>query len=66
MTKRREIEKIAKEMKFKYEYDSDEETDKKTGTWEHTLRKAEMEATKGSHFIYFFFSICPFSKRLQF
>jgi splicing factor 4 len=46
MEKRKAIEKIAKEMKFKYEYDSDEEVDPENGTWEHTLRKAEMEATK--------------------
>jgi splicing factor 4 len=46
MDRRRAIEKIAKEMKFKYEYDSDEEIDPEAGTWEHTLRRAEMEATR--------------------
>lgn len=45
MAKRREIESIARQMKFKYEYDSDEEIDSQNGTWEHILRKAEMEAT---------------------
>jgi len=29
----------------KYEYDSDEDIE--GGTWEHKLRSAEMEATKG-------------------
>lgn len=46
MTKRREIESMAKSMKRKYEYDSDEECDNNNGTWEHKLRNAEMEATK--------------------
>ena len=32
----------------KYEYDSDEDTE--GGTWEHKLRVAEMQATKGYHF----------------
>ena len=44
--KRKEIESIAKKMKFKYQYDSDEEIDPQHGTFEHILRKAEMEATK--------------------
>ena len=30
---------------FKHEYDSDE--DVKDGTWEHRLRKEEMDATRG-------------------
>ncbi|XP_035489662.1 SURP and G-patch domain-containing protein 1 isoform X2 [Scophthalmus maximus] len=45
-----------------HEYDSDEEVDQKAGTWEHRLRKMEMERTrdwaesltemgKGKHFI---------------
>ncbi|KAM9440111.1 SURP and G-patch domain-containing protein 1 isoform 2-T2 [Clarias gariepinus] len=45
-----------------HEYDSDEEIDSKNGTWEHSLRKMEMEKTrewaeqltemgKGKHFI---------------
>jgi splicing factor 4 len=46
MTKRKEIESMAKSIKRKYEYDSDEECDNKSGTWEHKLRNAEMEATK--------------------
>lgn len=33
--------------KNKYEYDSDEDTE--GGTWEHKLRTAEMQATKGYH-----------------
>lgn len=41
--KRQEIEKLAKNGKFKYEYDSDEETN--GGTWEHKVRASEMEAT---------------------
>jgi hypothetical protein len=47
MSKRREIETYASKMKFKREYDSDEEIDDQ-GTWEHKLRKAEIEATKGN------------------
>ncbi|XP_055375049.1 SURP and G-patch domain-containing protein 1 isoform X2 [Condylostylus longicornis] len=43
MRKRREIDQLAKSGKFKYEYDSDEDTE--GGTWEHKLRMAEMEAT---------------------
>lgn len=31
--------------KNKYEYDSDEDTE--GGTWEHKIRSAEMQATKG-------------------
>jgi len=34
--------------KHQYEYDSDEDTE--GGTWEHKLRSAEMEATKGTAF----------------
>lgn len=30
-----------------HEYDSDEEVDNHTGTWEHRLRKMEMEKTRG-------------------
>lgn len=30
-----------------HEYDSDEEIDTKGGTWEHRLRKMEMEKTRG-------------------
>jgi len=32
----------------KYEYDSDEDIE--GGTWEHKLRSAEMEATKGTYY----------------
>ena len=35
--------------KNKYEYDSDEETE--GGTWEHKLRSAEMQVTKGILFV---------------
>ena len=45
MSKRREIESIASQMNFKREFDLNEQND--NGTWEHQLRKAEMEATKG-------------------
>ena len=49
-------------QKPKYEYDSDEEIDDKTGTWEHQKRRLEMEKTQalaekltedaqGKHFI---------------
>lgn len=41
--KRQEIERLAKNGKFKHEYDSDE--DLNGGTWEHKLRSQEMEAT---------------------
>lgn len=44
LRKRQELDRLAKSGKFKYEYDSDEETD--GGTWEHRLRMAEMEATQ--------------------
>ena len=51
MVKRRELENIAShQLKHaKREYDSDEEEEAKAsgGTWEHKLRKAEMEATRG-------------------
>lgn len=30
-----------------HEYDSDEEVDQMAGTWEHQLRKMEMEKTRG-------------------
>lgn len=30
-----------------HEYDSDEEVDMQAGTWEHRLRKMEMEKTRG-------------------
>lgn len=30
-----------------HEYDSDEEVDEDAGTWEHRLRKMEMEKTRG-------------------
>lgn len=30
-----------------HEYDSDEELDQDDGTWEHQLRKMEMEKTRG-------------------
>lgn len=30
-----------------HEYDSDEEVDQDSGTWEHQLRKMEMEKTRG-------------------
>ncbi|XP_071450189.1 uncharacterized protein [Hetaerina americana] len=43
--KRQEIERLTRAGKFKYEYDSDEETES-GGTWEHKLRSAEMEATQ--------------------
>lgn len=41
--KRQELEMLAKNNKFKHEYDSDEDT--QGGTWEHKLRNLEMEAT---------------------
>lgn len=43
LKKRDEIDRLARSGKFKYEYDSDEDT--VGGTWEHKLRNAEMEAT---------------------
>ncbi|XP_075227018.1 uncharacterized protein LOC142327664 isoform X2 [Lycorma delicatula] len=60
LKKRRELEKLQAAGKFKYEYDSDEETE--GGTWEHKLREKEMlatqlwadeltEAAKGKHHI---------------
>lgn len=42
--KRKHMERMAEKGKFKYDYDSDEDVE--GGTWEHKLRKAEMEATK--------------------
>jgi hypothetical protein len=47
MVKRRELEKFARQQQHKHEYDSDEETDDKTGTWEHRIRTAEMDITRG-------------------
>jgi splicing factor 4 len=44
LKKRNEIDNLAKSGKFKYEYDSDEDTT--GGTWEHKLRLQEMEATR--------------------
>lgn len=41
--KRQEIDKLARNGKFKYEYDSDEDVN--GGTWEHKVRSSEMEAT---------------------
>ena len=38
------------DVKPKYEYDSDEDTE--GGTWEHKKRNAEMVATTGMHIIY--------------
>lgn len=34
-----------------HEYDSDEEIDSKSGTWEHNLRKMEMEKTRGQRLL---------------
>lgn len=31
-----------------HEYDSDEDVDQQDGTWEHRLRKMEMEKTRGN------------------
>lgn len=44
LAKRQELDRLAKNGRFKYEYDSDE--DLEGGTWEHKLRKAEMDSTK--------------------
>lgn len=44
LKKRQEIDRLAASGKFKYEYDSDEDTT--GGTWEHKLRSQEMEATQ--------------------
>jgi splicing factor 4 len=41
--KRQELDHMAKNGKFKFEYDSDEDVN--GGTWEHKLRSQEMEAT---------------------
>lgn len=43
LRKREEIDRLAKSGRFKYEYDSDEDTT--NGTWEHKMRMAEMDAT---------------------
>lgn len=48
MNKRRELEKVARQQQRQYEYDSDEETDEKAGTWEHRLRAVEMDITRGN------------------
>ena len=44
LAKKAEKERLERSGRFKFEYDSDEEVD--GGTWEHKLRKAEMEATR--------------------
>lgn len=44
MKKREQLDKLARQGKFKYEYDSDEDTE--GGTWEHKLRNQEMTATQ--------------------
>uniref|UniRef100_A0A182N596 G-patch domain-containing protein n=1 Tax=Anopheles dirus TaxID=7168 RepID=A0A182N596_9DIPT len=44
LRKRQEIDRLANSGRFKYEYDSDEDTT--GGTWEHKLRLQEMEATQ--------------------
>lgn len=49
LQKRKELDRLAKSGRHKYEYDSDEEVE--GGTWEHKLRSQEMEATQV--FIYF-------------
>lgn len=41
--KREQLDHLAKNGKFKYEYDSDEDVN--GGTWEHKLRSQEMDAT---------------------
>ena len=55
MVKRRELEKVARQQQqqYKREYDSDEETDQETGTWEHRLRTAEMDITRGLNIFQF-------------
>lgn len=40
-----QIRAVQHDKKNKYEYDSDEDTE--GGTWEHKLRTAEMQTTKG-------------------
>lgn len=57
MVKRRELEKVARQQQHKHAYDSDEETDNETGTWEHRLRAAEMDITRGSMPFILFFNI---------
>lgn len=44
LKKRQELDQMSISGKFKYEYDSDEDTT--GGTWEHKLRSQEMEATQ--------------------
>jgi len=57
LAKRRAMEAQARALeagmnvKPKYEYDSDEDTE--GGTWEHKRRVMEMEATKGCQILYF-------------
>ena len=47
MIKRRELEKVVRQQQNNREYDSDEDADPETGTWEHQLRAAEMDITRG-------------------
>ena len=52
MVRRRELEQLAAAKLrsgggSKRAYDSDEEVEEDAGTWEHQLRKAEMDATRG-------------------
>ncbi|CAF4059876.1 unnamed protein product [Rotaria sp. Silwood2] len=76
MVKRRELEKVARQQQHKHEYDSDEETDNKTGTWEHRLRTAEMDITRewavkltemahGKHHIGDFIPACELEKFMK-
>jgi len=46
ISRRRELEKLARQQHHKREYDSDEEIDVETGTWEHRLRATEMDITR--------------------
>ena len=62
IVKRRELENIAshqlKHAKREYDSDEEEEAQASGGTWEHKLRKAEMEATRGKFIIsWAFYSI---------
>ena len=66
LAKRRAMEAQARALeanmnvKPKYEYDSDEDTE--GGTWEHKRRVLEMEATKGLGILMFDISaLCTFS-----
>jgi splicing factor 4 len=66
MVKRRELENFARQQQHKHEYDSDEETDQQTGTWEHRLRTAEMDITRGkSDFFFYSYNIILFFKYLE-